>query len=105
MKYLFLFFIVISSSTLFAQELRFAKIFSDNMVLQKGKELPIWGFAIAGKDLQWHWAEAKIQGDQITLRSTQTKDPLFVRYGFANNPIISLYNKYGLPAPPFRTDK
>jgi sialate O-acetylesterase len=27
-----------------------------------------------------------------------------VRYGWADNPIVNLYNSAGLPASPFRTD-
>jgi len=29
--------------------------------------------------------------------------PRYVRYGWSSNPIITLFNKEGLPAIPFRT--
>jgi len=36
--------------------------------------------------------------------SEQVKDPAAVRYGWADNPVLTLYNRDGLPATPFRTD-
>ncbi|MFO8007234.1 MAG: sialate O-acetylesterase, partial [Candidatus Brocadiia bacterium] len=62
------------------------------------------GFAIAGADKQWHWAEARIEGDTIVVSSPQVEQPAAVRYGWANNPVGNLYNEEGLPASPFRTD-
>jgi sialate O-acetylesterase len=37
-------------------------------------------------------------------RSDKVAKPVAVRYGWANNPTVNLYNKAGLPASPFRTD-
>ena len=65
---------------------------------------PLPGFAIAGDDKKFVWAEAVIDGDTVVARSDTVRKPVAVRYGWANNPIISLYNKEGLPAAPFRTD-
>ncbi|MDB5193841.1 MAG: Sialate O-acetylesterase [Segetibacter sp.] len=62
------------------------------------------GFAIAGADKHFYWAQAKIEGDRIVVWSNQVKVPVAVRYAWANNPICNLYNKAGLPASPFRTD-
>jgi len=62
------------------------------------------GFAIAGDDRKWHWADAKIEGDTVVVRSDQVSHPLAVRYAWANNPVCNLYNRAGLPAVPFRTD-
>jgi sialate O-acetylesterase len=62
------------------------------------------GFAIAGEDRQWHWADAEIQGDTVVLSSPEVKIPVAVRYNWANNPVGDLYNKEGLPASLFRTD-
>lgn len=64
------------------------------------------GFAIAGDDKKFHWADAKIEGkDTIVLTSPEVPKPAFVRYGWADNPEVSLYNGAGLPASPFRTDE
>jgi sialate O-acetylesterase len=62
------------------------------------------GFAIAGDDHKWVWADAKIEGNNIVVSSPQVPNPVAVRYAWAINPICNLYNKAGLPASPFRTD-
>lgn len=62
------------------------------------------GFAIAGSDHKFHWAEARIVGDQVVVWSPAVPDPVAVRYAWAANPECNLYNKAGLPASPFRTD-
>jgi sialate O-acetylesterase len=62
-------------------------------------------FAIAGNDRQWHWANATIDGDTVTVSSPQVPAPVAVRYAFSSNPAgANLYNRAGLPASPFRTD-
>jgi len=63
------------------------------------------GFAIAGADKQWHWADARIVGDTVILRSDKVPAPVAVRYAWCSNPAgANLYNRAGLPAAPFRTD-
>lgn len=62
------------------------------------------GFSIAGEDKRFVWADAKIEGDSIVVRSDKVEKPVAVRYAWANNPECNLYNKEGLPASPFRTD-
>ncbi len=62
------------------------------------------GFAIAGADKKFVWADAKIEGDTVVVSSPEVKSPLAVRYAWANNPDCNLTNKAGLPASPFRTD-
>lgn len=62
------------------------------------------GFAIAGKEKQYVWADARIDGNKVIVWNSNIKEPLAVRYAWANNPICNLYNSVGLPAAPFRTD-
>ncbi len=62
------------------------------------------GFAIAGEDKNWINAEATIDGNTVLVSSSQVTNPVAVRYAWADNPACNLYNKEGLPAPPFRTD-
>jgi len=63
-------------------------------------------FAIAGADKKFFWAKAKIEGDRIIVWNEEIKDPVYVRYAWADNPVNpNLYNKEGLPASPFRTDQ
>ena len=66
---------------------------------------PLTGFAIAGEDRKWHWAEARIDGGTVTAWNAAVKKPVAVRYGWADNPICNLVNGAGLPAAPFRTDE
>jgi sialate O-acetylesterase len=62
------------------------------------------GFAIAGEDHKFVWAESRIDGDSVLLWSKDVTKPVAVRYAWADNPVTNLYNKEGLPAVPFRTD-
>jgi sialate O-acetylesterase len=64
------------------------------------------GFAVAGVDKNFHWADATIDGDAVVLTCTEVSQPAFVRYAWANNRRwANLFNKDGLPAIPFRTDQ
>jgi sialate O-acetylesterase len=62
------------------------------------------GFTIAGEDQKFANANAKIEGDTVVVWSEQVPNPVAVRYGWANFPVLNLWNKDGLPACPFRTD-
>jgi len=63
------------------------------------------GFAIAGSDRKFVWAEAKIEGpNRVVVSSPQVAEPEAVRYAWAPNPECNLTNQAGLPASPFRTD-
>jgi sialate O-acetylesterase len=62
---------------------------------------PLVGFALAGADRRWAWADAQIDRDQVILASASVPKPTHVRYAWAKNPRFSLFNKDGLPASPF----
>ena len=62
------------------------------------------GFAIAGSDHKFHWADARIVGDSVIVSSHDVSSPVAVRYAWGDSPRCSLFNKDGLPASPFRTD-
>lgn len=62
------------------------------------------GFAICGKDRKYHWAKAKIEGSEVVVWSDEVKEPVAVRYGWDDDPIVSLYNSDGLPAASFCTE-
>jgi len=66
---------------------------------------PLRGFAIAGADRTFHWADASIEGDSVVVSSSQVPAPVAVRYAWADSPTCNLFNKDGLPASPFRTDE
>lgn len=62
------------------------------------------GFAVAGEDRNFVWADARIEGDAVVVSSERIPKPAAVRYGWADNPECNLTNDTGLPAVPFRTD-
>lgn len=68
----------------------------------RGGELK--GFTVAGEDKVFHNATARIEGDTVVVTSDKVPAPKAVRYGWANYPVVNLWNKDGLPATPFRTD-
>jgi sialate O-acetylesterase len=65
---------------------------------------PLAGFALAGADRKFHWANASIQGDAIVVSSPSVPAPAAVRYAWADYPTCNLINAAGLPAAPFRSD-
>ena len=72
------------------------------MISKDGK--PLKGFAIAGSDKKFVWAEVDIVGETVVVSSSGVPNPVAVRYAWADNPLCNLYNHEGLPASPFRTD-
>jgi sialate O-acetylesterase len=62
------------------------------------------GFSICGEDKKFVWANAEIVGNTIVVSSASVPKPVAVRFGWADFPVVNLWNKEGLPASPFRTD-
>ncbi len=75
---------------------------TDGGLVVKGGKLG--EFSVAGKDRQWHWADAKIEGNAIVVSSPMVPEPVAARYAWQSYPMATLYNGAGLPAVPFRTD-
>lgn len=74
-------------------------------LMAKDKYGYLKGFAIAGTDQHFVWANAMIDGDKIIVSANTVTNPVAVRYAWGNNPDdADLYNKEGIPASPFRTD-
>ena len=89
------------------------KVEGDKIILQfdhvggglvAGGDESLKGFAVAGADRKFVWADSRIDGDTVVVGSDQVSEPVAVRYAWADNPVCNLYNKEGLPASPFRTD-
>ena len=63
-------------------------------------------FAIAGEDMKFVWAQARIRGKKVIVKSPSITKLVAVRYAWADNPVgANLCNREGLPAMPFRTDQ
>lgn len=75
---------------------------ADGLMAKGGEKLS--GFAIAGADQKFVWADAKIVGKKVVVSAPSISAPVAVRYAWADNPVCNLYNAAGLPASPFRTD-
>ena len=67
------------------------------------KALP--NFEIAGSDKKFHPATPVINGNTITLTSSEVNKPVAARYAFKAWVEGNLYNNHNLPASSFRTDK
>jgi sialate O-acetylesterase len=62
------------------------------------------GFSICGEDKKFVWGNADIDNGKVIVSSPQVPKPVAVRYGWADYPVVNLFNGAGLPASPFRTD-
>jgi sialate O-acetylesterase len=62
------------------------------------------GFALAGADRKFRWAEATIDGDALVLKAAGVEAPVALRYAWSDNPLCNLENSAHLPAEPFRSD-
>jgi sialate O-acetylesterase len=63
------------------------------------------GFAVAGADGKFVWADAVISGkNTVTVSAPSVPNPVAVRFGWADFPIVNLSSAEGLPVSPFRTD-
>jgi sialate O-acetylesterase len=64
----------------------------------------VTGFAVAGTNGEYRFANGRIEGDSVVVRSDEVLKPQTVRYAWGAMPQASLVNREGLPAAPFRTD-
>ncbi len=62
-------------------------------------------FEIAGADHIFYKAAAEIDGSTVVIRSPRVAAPRAVRFGWHQMAVPNLFNKEGLPAAPFRTDR
>ena len=70
----------------------------------EAKDGELTGFTIAGEDKTFYNATAKIEGETVVVTCDKVASPKAVRFGWANYPVVNLWNKDGLPASTFRTD-
>jgi sialate O-acetylesterase len=75
---------------------------TDGGLVVKGDNLE--EFSICGEDHTWHWAEAKLSGNSISVSCAEVPDPVAARYAWQANPKATMFNGAGLPAIPFQAD-
>lgn len=68
-------------------------------LVERGGDLR--GFEVAGEDGRFVTAAARIEGNTVVVSSAGLAEPKYVRYGWANAPVVNLFNSAGLPASPF----
>jgi len=123
-------------------EVQLARVFSDHMVLQAHRPVPVWGTAIpgeritvnvaaqtkttvAGNDGRWRVTldpldyarsnapqtilvsgtnEIRVADVLIVTLPPDAPAAKYVRYGWQDYFTPGLFNAFGLPASPFRTD-
>jgi sialate O-acetylesterase len=61
------------------------------------------GFELAAADGSWHSAQARIERNTVVVTAASLRQPVAVRYAWANDPDVSLFDGMGLPASPFTT--
>lgn len=74
-----------------------------DVAYREGDPEHLEGFAIAGADGRFVRADARIEGNTVVVSSPDIPEPCAVRYGWDDNPAVSLFGANGLPAPPFST--
>jgi len=62
------------------------------------------GFAVAGEDRKFIFADAVIEGETVKVSSPKVSKPVAVRYAWGDMPDVNVVNGKGLPLSPFRTD-
>jgi sialate O-acetylesterase len=77
------------------------RIWFDHAKGLAAKDGAVSGFEVAGADGKFVPATATIEGATVLATSPAVAEPLFVRYGWASNPVCNLINGEGLPASPF----
>ena len=95
---------VLASISIFPGKVEVRFSHTDGGLVAKGG-VDLKGFAVAGSDRRFVWAKAKIVDNVVHVWHEDVKNPIAVRYGWADNPVCNLYNGADLPASPFRTDE
>jgi sialate O-acetylesterase len=82
---------------------RIAFRFAEKGLSVQGEGTPK-GFALAGSDGKFWWADAVLEGNVVILKSEKVSAPKTVRYAWANNPSVNTYNVNNLPLAPFQAE-
>src|ERR1035441_732666 len=77
------------SMTVAGDKVRLKFDHADGGLVAKGGKLT--GFAIAGEDHKFVWADAVIDGNMVVVSSPGISKPVAVRYAWDINPVCNLY--------------
>ena len=62
-------------------------------------------FQIAGADHVWFPAEAHLVNGMLVVSTSLVQQPIAVRYSWSSPAEAAVFNRRGIPAAPFHTDK
>jgi sialate O-acetylesterase len=96
---------VFSSAKREGAALRVAFTHATGLRLEPAKDDGRVSFEVAGADQVFVPAEARVDGTTLLVSAPTVKEPVAVRYAWRNSPDARLFNRAGLPAAPFRSDK
>ncbi len=65
----------------------------------------VQGFELAGEDHKFAPAQARIEGKTVVASNPEIKNPVYIRYAWANVTTANLVNSYGLPASTFTNEE
>jgi sialate O-acetylesterase len=78
---------------------------SGSQLMAKDRYGYLKGFAIAGEDRKFHWATARVEGNEVIVSCPAVAKPVAVRYAWESSPVdANLYTADGLQVGSFRTD-
>ena len=69
--------------------------------LRPSEGTEVVGFELAGKDMLYHKATCRLEGDRAVLSAPEVKNPVYVRYAWEPYTRANLVNSAGLPASTF----
>lgn len=96
---------VLREASFEAQEARLQFDTGASALQARGAARELIGFELAGADRVFHPAQARIEGEQLRVRSADVPAPVAVRYAWRDDAgQANLVNDAGLPASPFRSD-
>jgi sialate O-acetylesterase len=96
-----MFTLALCAATRLYADVALAPLFTDNMVLQRGMAVPVWGMATPGEEIS-----IAFKGQKQSVKA-DSAGKWMVRLApmKASSEGCNLYNMAGLPASPFRTDE
>jgi sialate O-acetylesterase len=86
-----------------AVEVRFEHVSAEGLYAFDVAE--VQGFELAGADGSFYRATAEIVAkDRVRVVHPEIAEPTMLRYGWADNPVVNLFDRNGLPVTPFRAE-
>lgn len=76
----------------------------DEQLVARNKYGYLSGFAIAGADGKYQWAQAKIENNKVIVWNKEIQQPVSVRYAWGDNPTMLTYTTQPVYLPRLSKD-